>query len=97
LVRVEVEVGPRQTERLADSQPRVRARRRDGSERVAHLREQQRDLVGRQVARLALSSDARTIVAIEIANDVMRDVPRSNSLKGQRALEVDAEIDGQQA
>jgi len=62
-----------QPERLRDPQAGEHTGRDDGPEGVAESCEQRRQLVRAQVARLALTGDARAVVADEIAHDVALD------------------------
>jgi hypothetical protein len=70
---VEVDVGPRQPERLGDAEPGVGAGRGDRPEGVAHLREQLGDLGRVEVARFGQAREAGPVVAVEVADDVPLD------------------------
>src|SRR5262249_11330476 len=63
---LEVDVSPAEAERLRETQPREGADRGHRPERVAHPQEEELELVGREVARLALALGARAVVAAEV-------------------------------
>ncbi len=69
---LEVDVPPPQPERLGETQAGVGAGGGHRPERVAHPEEQELELVGGEVAGLALALRAWAVVATEVVDDVVR-------------------------